>query len=191
MGVFSALGSIGGSFFGPWGTALGGALGSALDQSQQESPEQATQRANPMAPYQSGWAQQLNELVNNPSSVTSTPGYQFNLEQGQQQLDRTLAKTGQTQSSNERIQTEKYGAGFASNAWQQQVGMLTNLMNGGAVGQAAYTAQNANNNQGWQQIGGMGADAVSKLTGLYGPATQGANTASGMQVLNGNYGMSG
>ena len=37
MGLFSALGGIVGSFFGPVGTAAGGAIGGAIDQSQSQS----------------------------------------------------------------------------------------------------------------------------------------------------------
>ena len=47
MGLFSALGGIVGSFFGPVGTAAGGAIGGAIDQSQsQSSAKDATNSAN-------------------------------------------------------------------------------------------------------------------------------------------------
>ena len=136
MGIASGLNSV-------FGTGAG-------------SASNATNTANPLAPYQQGWAAQLNALIQNPSSVTNSPGYQFGMDQGRQQLQRGMAKTGQTQSGNEQIALQQYGQQYAGQQYQQQFANLSNAATGNAVqGQQAGAAAGQ---LGWNAVGqGVGA----------------------------------
>ena len=51
---------------------------------------------DPFAPYRQTYADQLNALISQPASVTSTPFYQFGMQQGQQALTRQQQATGRT-----------------------------------------------------------------------------------------------
>ena len=135
---------------------IAGGLNSMFGGNSSSGGQQATNQANPLAPYQQGWAQQLNQLMQNPSSITSTPGYTFGMGQGLQALQRTMAGAGQTQSGQEQIDLQQYGQGYAGQQLQQQISTLGNLSTGNAVqGQQAGVQQQQ---YGLQNIGqGLGA----------------------------------
>lgn len=59
--------------------------------------------------------------------LTSTPGYQANLQQGEQSLSRSQAARGILQSGNGALEAAKFGADYATAAYQQQIGNLANL----------------------------------------------------------------
>lgn len=139
-GVYGAMNSGGGGSGGGQGTAQ--------------------QQANPLAPYQQGWAQQLNQLMQDPSQVTKTPGYQFGLQSGQQQLQQGMAQTGQTQSGAEQIGMQNFGQQYAGQQYQQQISNLGNMATGNAI-QGQQAGQQAGQ-QGWGNIM-QGAGALSNL----------------------------
>lgn len=97
------------------------------------------------------YAQQLNALMANPSSVTSTPGYQFNLDQGLNNTTRQMAAGGFLNSGNQAAALTQYGEGYAMNTFNQQAQLLSQLagFNAPAYGSnstgAANAATNANN----------------------------------------------
>lgn len=76
---------------------------------------------------QQGYASQLQNLINNPSQITSTPGYQFQFDQGQQAVQRSSAAGGFLNSGNEGTALTQYGQGFASSALTQQESLLASL----------------------------------------------------------------
>lgn len=57
---------------------------------------------------------QLNNLRANPGQVTSMPGYQFNLDQGNEALARRMASMGYGSSGNLAIATQRYGQDYAT-----------------------------------------------------------------------------
>ena len=65
------------------------------------------------------------ELMNNPSSITGTPGYKFELEQGNEALARRMASLGYGSSGNLAIATQRYGQDYASTKMNQQLQMLS------------------------------------------------------------------
>ena len=71
----------------------------------------------------------LNELLQNPSSITSTPGYQFAYNQGLEAVNRTAAAKGQLGSGNRLYDLTKFGQGLASQTYNNTVSQLTNLLN--------------------------------------------------------------
>ena len=59
--------------------------------------------------------------------LTSTPGYQFNLKQGEQVLGRTQAARGLLNSGKALVEAEKFGQGLAEQTYQGQIQNLANL----------------------------------------------------------------
>jgi hypothetical protein len=108
--------------------AVVGAGVSAYDAYQQTGVENS---ALGMAQTQFGEQQQyatmLNNLISNPSSVTSTPGYQFNLQQGEDAVAREMGASGMLGSGNEGIALTQYGQNFATSSLTQQEQLLASL----------------------------------------------------------------
>jgi len=70
------------------------------------------------------YAQQLQQLIANPSSVKSLPNYQFNLDQGAQAVARQMAGSGFLGSWKEAIALTKYGQDYATNVYATQAALL-------------------------------------------------------------------
>lgn len=160
-------------------------IGSALFGGKDSGSGQGTQAqaaANPLAPYQQEWASQLNTLMQDPSSVTNTPGYKFGMDQGQQALQRGLAGTGQTQSGQEQIALQQYGQGYAGQQYQQQLGNLSSLATGNAI-----AGQQAGANQQQGQQTGL-AQGVGALANIYGTASKGGAGSSLLDTISGWFG---
>lgn len=73
------------------------------------------------------YAQQLQQLIANPSSVTSLPGYGFQLQQGQNALVSQAAAQGYLGSGNLGTALVKYGQNYAQSAYGQQEQILAQL----------------------------------------------------------------
>jgi hypothetical protein len=73
---------------------------------------------------QQSYYDQLNDLMAHPERVTSLPGYQFNLGQGNQALARRMASMGYGTSGNLALATQRYGQDYASAALGQQEQLL-------------------------------------------------------------------
>ena len=71
----------------------------------------------------------LNTLLQNPSSITSTPGYQFAYNQGLEAVNRTAAAKGQLGSGNRLYDLTKFGQGLASQTYNNTVSQLGNFLN--------------------------------------------------------------
>lgn len=82
-------------------------------------------QSDPFAPYRSQYAQQLQDLESNPSSVANTPGYTAGL----QAVQRSMAANGYMGSGNMMAALQKYGGDF----YQNQVSQLATLAGAGAT----------------------------------------------------------
>jgi hypothetical protein len=105
--------------------SAGVAAYSAYNASQAEGQAQGMSQAT--FGEQQSYAQQLNQLMANPSSVTSLPGYSFNFGQGADAVAREMAASGFAGSGNEAIALTQYGQNYAQSAYQQQEQMLAQL----------------------------------------------------------------
>lgn len=92
---------------------------------QQKLGREAIAAGNPFGPYRAQYAQKLNDLMANPNSITSDPGYQFGIDQANQGIARTMS--GQIGSGNEQIALRQYDEQYAGNYLQQQESFLANL----------------------------------------------------------------
>ena len=136
---------------------------------------------DPFAQYRGQYANQLNQLMANPASITSTPGYQFNMQQGQQALNRQAAQTGQQQSGAQQIALQQYGQGFSQNYLQNQLSQLSQL-SGATQSPLSMVAANQNAFSNQQQslgniMGGLGGLSQSGLFG--GSSSSGGGYAPG------------
>lgn len=132
-----------------------------------QSPQAAQAGADPYAAYRPAAASALNTLMSNPSQITQTPGYQFGMNQGAETLNRTMAKTGQTQSGGQQVALSQYGQDYAQQqllAQQNMLGNMSGAFQNPATGQSAYNqAQTA---QGQAKQAGM-ADVIQGSTDLF------------------------
>lgn len=126
-------------------------------------------QADPFGPYRSQYASQLSELMRDPSTVTKTPGYQFNLAQGLQAQQAQQAAQGRLVSGGALLQSQQFGQQLAGQSYQQQLQTLAGL-SGAGYSPAAGAGAQANLLS--SQLGGTlgGAQAISSGLGTSLPA---------------------
>lgn len=145
---------------------------------------QANPVYDPFAGQRGQYATMLSNLYNNPGTVTSQPGYEFNLNQGTQALNRTYAATGQQGSGGQAIGLQNYGQGYAANYLNTMSSNLAQLSGAttGPMSQGVnnYSAQNSQ--QGLQNAMGLaGAGYGLYSSGALGYAALGeAGTGAGI-----------
>lgn len=105
--------------------------------------------------------------------VSKLPGYQFEIQQGQNAIENSAASRGQALSGNTMQGLEQFGQGLASTQFQQYMQQLAGLAN---MGQAA--ASNTAN-QGASLLSGAGAS-------LAGGVNASANANAANSVAQGN-----
>ncbi len=153
LGGLSGGGSGGGSTFGNFNT--GGSIASALGGLGQNAAIKKAQQQL----LASNAAQQANLGTFDPSNITNDAGYQFNLQQGQQGLDRSAAAGGDLFSGKALKAASQYNQNYANNALQSAYQRW--LDKTGAQNQLT-------GNQGAINAGGTVAGANALTTGLSG-----------------------
>jgi len=165
------------------GTALASAaasavVGSVLSGSGSGSSGSGAAQADPFAAQRPQYQSMLQQLMTNPSSITSTPGYQYTLGQGEAAVNQGAAASGMLNSGNRMIALQNLGQQSAETDYNNQFVRLAQLSgaNVGSPGEAgALTAANtAQNNAVAGQIG----NAVSTGLTNYGGSSTGSATAS-------------
>ena len=158
----------GSQLIGGLGKMFGGAQ--ALQQGRQVQPGQA----DPFSAYRPQYAAQLQNLMNNPNSVTQTPGYQFNLSQGLQGLQAQQAAQGRLVSGGALLQGQQFGQNLAQQSYTDQLKTLMALSGASqspATGAAAMQNVGASNLGstlgGWQSIAGGFGQVSNPLATLY------------------------
>lgn len=161
-GLGSAAGL--GGLLGPLTSILGGGLGLASGQKGQDLINSLLGKMDPFAPYRQGYANQLQNLMNDPKgSVASLPGYQAGLDA----VQRSGAAQGYTGSGNMETNLLQYGGSM----WQQQEQNLAQLAGAnfapgntaplaGLAGQAQATTNNSIMNL-VKGLGGLGQQLPS------------------------------
>lgn len=137
---------------------------------------------------QQQYAQQLQELIANPSSVQNLPGYQFNLDQGSTTVARQMAASGFLGSGNEATALEQYGQNYANSAYTTQAQLLSSLagFNAPAYGANATGSTNAATSagsSGFNQLGqALASLGYSVNRGLPSAGSTGYPTAGGSNI---------
>ena len=154
LGAGTTLGVAGGMSLG---SSIGGLLGGGG--SPQQQGYQAQQMVDPFAQYRPKYSAQLDALMQNPSSITSQPGYTAGLNQANQVLQRQAAATGQTQSGAELAALQQQSFLYQQNAYQNQIQNLMTLSganrNPAAGGQAGINAAQGAATTQSQNVGGV------------------------------------
>lgn len=146
------------------GSALGGGSGNS-------GAQQASSQADPFASQRPQYQSMLANLINNPSSVTSTPGYQFQLDQALKGVEGSAAASGMLNSGNTLSALTQEAGNYASTQYYNQAELLAQLAgaNIGSPGTAGQITQqqNALNQQGISTLAGGVGNAVSSGINSY------------------------
>jgi len=143
---------------------------------------------------QQGYAQQLQQLIANPSSVTSLPGYQFQFNQGSQAVARQMAASGFGGSTNEANALTQFGQGLASSFYGQQTSLLASLSGlqtaastaqSGAAASSAASASSSQLNSLLASLGVLGGLAGGSFGASGGAAAGGGFSSSQWATGNG------
>lgn len=92
---------------------------------------QAQNAADPFAPHRAEYANQLDALMKDPSSVQNMPGYQAELAAGTQTTERALAARGQVASGQEMIALNDLGRTQQNRYFGEQFKRLSELSGAG------------------------------------------------------------
>lgn len=112
---------------------------------------QANQAENkPLVDMRNSVLPQISNLLQNPNSITQDPGYQFQLKQGQNQLDNRAAASGNYYSGAQQRASQRYGQDYAGTKLDQSLNRLMGVATGTQVG----SNQNQANNTGFATAGG-------------------------------------
>lgn len=99
--------------------------------------------------------------------IKSTPGYQFQFDQGNQALQRQQAAAGMLQSGNAMTAAVKYGQDFGMSYYDKYMQQLNNTVNQGASATAQISANQAAEGTGiaglQQSVGQVGSDTYSRI----------------------------
>lgn len=169
IGGLSGSGSSGGllNSFGGVGNVVSGINNYMTQGKMEDELLKAQGRAQQqIAPFTQAGQQAVNQLNTrltqgfNPGDLTSDPGYQFRLREGQSALERSLAARGLGQSGAALKAAQEYGQGLADQTyndaysrWLQQNSQLSGLT-GTGLGAAGASADIYGN------IGNIGANAT-------------------------------
>jgi hypothetical protein len=153
---------------------LGKLAGGVMSMQAGKQMKQYGAAADPNSPYRAGYASQLYNLIQNPSTVTTTPGYQFNLAQGLQGLQAQQAAQGRLVSGGALIQAQQFGQNMASQSYSDQVKTLAGLSGAtqspatGAIAQAGLAGSALGATYGgWNSVAGGAGQFGTGLLNLY------------------------
>lgn len=130
-------------------------------------------------------------MVNNLAELQATPGYQFQLQQGQKQLDQSAAARGGLLSGSQLQASQQFGQKQAAtgfqNAWERAQNAYVNAFNTYNSGQAAQRAgalQQSNILSGITDMGYKAGQAPVQVAQGIAPYTMASNTKAGEQQGN-------
>lgn len=152
---------------------VGTQLYNAFNPPNTQTPTQAQNSADPNAPYRAGYANELNQLVANPSSIISSGGYQAGLNQALTGTQRQLAQTGQSMSGMGNYNMALTSGDYFNTQFNQQYNRLAQLSGATqapSVGQSANAAQqtlNATSNANQQRYIADAATGIQDLMKSY------------------------
>ena len=121
----------------------GSALYSAFNAPDVQAPRIAQAGADPYAPYRADAAKTLNDLIANPNKVYGMPGYQFAQQQGEKQIERAAAATGNLASGGTLSALQQQGAQTAQSWYDNYVknlSVISGAQYSPSSGQEAYNA---------------------------------------------------
>lgn len=168
----------------------------------------AAAAADPFASQRGQYQSMLSNLIQDPSSITNQPGYQFGLNQAMQSVQGSAAANGMLNSGNTLTALQDRSQNYASTALNNQELLLAQLAgaNVGSPGTAGQILQNQNqaNQQSASAFGNLAGQAVNQginsyfssptyssnpfgMPGDYGTGSNPYGFSSGVGVAGGDY----
>ncbi len=149
----------------------------AANRASQVEQQQFQQTQGNLAPYMGAGTNALTALQAalgigpggtggpNAAALTSSPGYQFQLQQGLSGVQNAASASGGNMSGNTLKAITQYGQGLADTTWQQYLGNLTGLVGTGqnAANATGQFGANAAGQIGNNTIGGGNALAAGQV----------------------------
>lgn len=174
------------------GSAVAGAAVSSALAPSPSSASGAAGAADPFASQRGQYQTMLANLINNPSSITSQPGYQFGLTTGVNQVQGSAAAKGMLNSGNTLAGIDQFSQSYAATQLQNQELLLAQLAgaNIGSPGTAGQilNSQNQTNQQSASALGNAVGGAIN--TGLTNASNNGFFTGAGSYPVSGSSGYS-
>ena len=189
----------------PWGIAagvVGSVAGAAVSGAMSGGSSGASSAANAADPFASQRGQyqgMLSNLINNPSSITSQPGYQFGLDQSNKAVEGSAAANGMVNSGNVLQALSTNSQNYAATQLNNQELLLAQLSgaNVGSPGTAGQILQGQNtlNQQAAGTVGNAVGSAVTSgingfTSGSYSGGNPFASDTSGFGAGSNSYGFS-
>lgn len=195
----------------PFGSAIGAAIAGGLASGAATAgigaltggggggASSAANAADPFASQRGQYQSMLSNLINNPSSITSTPGYQFGLDQSNKAIEGSAAANGMVNSGNVLQALSTNSQGYAATQLQNQELLLAQLAgaNIGSPGTAGQILQGQNtlNQQAAGTVGNAVGSAVTSgingfNSGSYSGGNPFASDTSGFGAGSNSYGFS-
>jgi hypothetical protein len=175
----AVVGGIGGALIGSSAASkAAGAQTAAANQANQTSLDEYNQTRSDQAPWRAAGSNALTQLTGNlskgfsPGDLTKDPGYQFELNQGMQGLDRSAASRGRLYSGAQMKAADTYATDFAgtkyNDAYNRWVTGNNELAGVAGIGQTAtnatdQAAQNYGQQYGQNITGASNAQASGYL----------------------------
>lgn len=125
----------------------------------------AREAADPFAAQRGQYQGQLNSLMANPGSFSSSPAYKFAYDQGLEAVNRNLAAKGLANSGTRLNELTRFGQGMAGQQYFNQANLLAKLAGvdasnpGAAAGAITSIANQQNNPAEWARLWETGREA--------------------------------
>lgn len=132
------------------------------------------------ASRQAYFAQQLVDLMKDPSTILKDPGYQQSFSQGIQAVERSSAAKGFTGSGNAAIALQDYGQSFSSKYLREQQSLLASMSGGSFNPASAYAGAAQAQDQSFNQLGSVLASLGYTFGGSGTGAGSGSSSGSGL-----------
>lgn len=110
---------------------ISGGYGMYQGNKMQGLAKEAFARSDPFGAHREQYAQQLQGLMQNPSSFLEDPTYKAALDQGQQAVERRMASQGYLGSGNMAAELQSHAMGFANDYLNQRISQLSGLAGAG------------------------------------------------------------
>ena len=157
---WSVVGAVGAS-------VAGAAISSAMAPDPSSGASGAAAAADPFASQRGQYQTMLSQLISNPSSISSDPGYQFGMQQGLNAVNGAMASGGYLNSGNRLTALQQQGMDFANTQLTNKELFLAQLAgaNVGSPGTAGQILQGQNmaNQQAAGVLGNAIGQGVSQL----------------------------
>jgi len=110
-----------------WGSLLNYGLSSYANSQSSDDIQAGFEQTNPWSKHQGAMGDRLMGLINDPSSIRDTPGYQFQYDQGMEAMNAKNASQGNRYSGRAMEEAGRFGTGLADQMYNQEMNRYASL----------------------------------------------------------------